>query len=64
MRKLLTVRMVAETLNRHENTIRRWITARAFPNASRIRGGWYIPEADVRQLLKNGQRRAADPQTD
>ncbi len=54
MQKLLTVRMASDLLNRHPNTIARWIQDNMFPNASRIRRGWFIPENDVRRLLKDG----------
>jgi hypothetical protein len=64
MQKLYTIRMASELLNRHPNTIARWIQDRMFPNASRIRGGYFIPERDVRRLLKDGRRRAADLRTD
>jgi predicted DNA-binding transcriptional regulator AlpA len=64
MEKLLTIRMVSETLHRHENTIYRWVEEGIFPHASRIRGGLFIPESDVRRLLKDGRVRAADPQAD
>jgi len=54
MQKLLTIRMASDLLNRHPNTITRWIQDHMFPNASRIRGVWFIPENDVRRLLKDG----------
>lgn len=64
MQKLYTIRMASNLLHRHPNTIARWIQDRLFPNASRIRGGWFIPERDVRRLLKDGRARAGDHQTD
>jgi hypothetical protein len=64
MQKLYTIRMASDLLHRHPNTIARWIQDRTFPNASRIRGGWFIPERDVRRLLKAGRLRRADPPTD
>ncbi len=54
MQKLLTIRMASDLLNRHPNTIARWIQDNMFPNASKIRGGGFIPENDVRRLLKDG----------
>ena len=53
MQKLYTIRMASDLLNRHPNTIARWIQDNMFPNASRIRRGWFIPENDVRRLLKD-----------
>lgn len=60
MEKILTVRMVAAALHRHENTIYRYLQENVFPSASRIRGGYFIPESDVRRLLRNGRAAGAD----
>jgi|CXWL01.1.fsa_nt_gi hypothetical protein len=64
MMKLFTVRMTAALFHKHENTVYRWLLDdRLFPNAFQINGGWFIPENDVRRLLKDGRlnRAAADP---
>ena len=54
MQKLLTIRMASDLLNRHPNTIARWIQENMFTNASKISVGWFLPENDVRRLLKDG----------
>ena len=59
MQKLLTIRMASDLLHKHYNTVTRWITEGAFPHAVKVRGGWFIPENDVRRLLKLGQHRDA-----
>ncbi len=66
MQKLYTIRMASDLLHRHPNTIYPWITVdRLFPNAAHIRGGWFIPERDMRRVLKDGHpSRAADPLSD
>ena len=63
MQKLLTIKMASDLLNKHYNTTARWLSKGAFPNASKVRGGWFIPENDVRRLLKDGRlnRASADP---
>jgi hypothetical protein len=60
MQKLYTIRMVSDLLNKHYNTTARWLRQGAFPNASKIRGGWFIPEGDIRRLLRAGRTHAAD----
>jgi excisionase family DNA binding protein len=68
MQKPYTVRMVADLLQRHENTVYKWVQEGILP-AFRINRGWYIKERDVRRLLKDArpprpthsQGRAVDP---
>jgi predicted DNA-binding transcriptional regulator AlpA len=55
--KLLTVRMVAEALHLHENSVYRYIQEHVFPRATKIRRGWYIPQPDVQRVLRNGRTR-------
>lgn len=60
MQKLLTIKMASALLNRSYNTTALWISEGLFPNAAKIRGGWFIPECDIRRLLHAGRTRAAD----
>ncbi len=60
MQKLYTIRMASDLLHRHYNTTAKWISEGAFLHAAKIRGGWFIPENDIRRLLKAGRARAAD----
>lgn len=60
MQKLLTIKMASAFLHRHYNTTAKWISEGAFPNAAKVRGGLFIPENDIRRLLKAGRARAAD----
>lgn len=64
MQKLLTIKMASDLLNKHYNTTARWLYEGALPNSSKVRGGWFIPEHDVRRLLKGGRAKAADRRTD
>ena len=58
MRQLKTVRDLATLFQKHENTIYKWILEdRLFPNAFKVKDGWYVTEADVRRLIR--QVRAA-----
>ena len=59
MKKLLTIRMAAEVLHRHDNTIYHWIAEGLLP-ASKVRHGVYMIERDECRLLKNGRARLAD----
>ncbi|MEO6111530.1 MAG: helix-turn-helix domain-containing protein, partial [Nitrospiraceae bacterium] len=67
MQKILTIKMVSELLHRHYNTTSRWVSEGLIPHASKIRGGWFIPENDIRRLLRAGRVQAAalraDPPT-
>jgi hypothetical protein len=59
MQKLFTVRMLAELFQKHENTIYLWITIdRLLPNAFQIKGGWYVPESDVKHLMRSRRQPA------
>lgn len=64
MQKLLTIKMASDLLHRHYNTTARWLSEGAFPNASKVRGGWFIPENDIRRLLRAGRTHAADLRMD
>ena len=56
MRKLHTVRDLATLFQKHENTIYKWIIEDLlFPNAFKVKDGWYVPESDVRQLIRSGR---------
>jgi predicted site-specific integrase-resolvase len=59
MQKLLTIKMASALLNRSYNTTARWISEGLFPNASKIKNGWFIPEGDIRRLLRAGRTHAA-----
>lgn len=53
---MYTVKDLARLFRKHENTIYRWIVEdRLFPNAFRVKDGWFVPVADVRQLIKSGR---------
>jgi len=47
--KDLTVQEVAELLQLHQETVRRWLREDKFPNAYQFgrRGGWRIPRASL-----------------
>lgn len=61
MRKFQTVRDLAVMFQKHENTIYKWITAdRLFPNAFKVKAGWYVPQNDVIRLMKS-RRDSATP---
>lgn len=52
--KLLTVKNLCELFQKDEDTIRRWIKdGDVFPNAFKVKDGWYVPCADVKKLMKN-----------
>lgn len=56
MRQLQTVKDLAELFQKHENTIYKWITEdRLFPNAFKVKDGWYVPLSDVEKLMKSGR---------
>ena len=52
MPKLYTVQGLAHLFSRHVNTIRAWIDDGVFPHAFKVKDGWYVPEKDVRMLMK------------
>ena len=55
MRPLQTVRDLATLFQKHENTIYRWIIEdRLFPHAFKVKDGWYVPESDVRRVMRDG----------
>ncbi|MBB6448012.1 helix-turn-helix domain-containing protein [Bacillus benzoevorans] len=53
MRDLLTVREVAERLQKSEETVKRWLRSGKFPNAYKKtdKQGWQIPQQDLQALL-------------
>jgi predicted DNA-binding transcriptional regulator AlpA len=56
VRKLQTVKDLAKLFQKHENTIYRWIVEdHLFPNAFRVKDGWYVPESDVERLMRAGK---------
>lgn len=55
MPKLYTVESLAEHFSKHTKTIRMWIEEGLFPNARKIKGGWYVPESDVTALFTKQQ---------
>jgi hypothetical protein len=65
MRKIQTVKDLAELFGKHKNTVYKWIVEdRLFPNAFKVKDGWYIPENDITRLLRAGRTHAADLRTD
>lgn len=52
MPKLYTVTDLAVLFSRHKQTIREWIADGIFPRAFRVRDGWYVPEGDVKKLIR------------
>jgi predicted site-specific integrase-resolvase len=51
--KLLTVKNLCDLFQRDEDTIRRWIKdGDVFPNAFKVKDGWYVPVSDVKKLMK------------
>lgn len=53
MPKFYTVKAIAEMFSKDEETIRRWINdGETFPNAFKVKDGWYVPSADVKRLMK------------
>lgn len=56
MRQLQTVKDLAELFQKHENTIYKWIVEdHLFPNAFKVKDGWYVPLSDVERLMKAGR---------
>ncbi len=61
MPKLYTVKALAELFDKDEETIRNWIRdGDTFPNAFKVKDGWYVPVGDVRQLMKSRAVDASD----
>ena len=56
MSKLFTVKALAELFDKEEQTIVLWIKdGVTFPNAFKVRGGWYVPLSDIRKLMKQNK---------
>ena len=54
MAKLFTVKALAELFDKDTETIYRWIReGDVFPNAFKVKDGWYVPMKDVRALMKS-----------
>lgn len=52
-KKLFTVKALAALFERDEETIRRWINdGDVFPHAFKVKDGWYVPQTDVKRLMK------------
>lgn len=61
--RLYTVKALMALFDKHENTIYRWIVHdRLFPNAFRVKDGWFVPESDIRKLMKSGRIGNAESQ--
>lgn len=53
MPKLYTVKALAELFDKKEDTIREWIKdGDVFPNAFKIKDGWYVPSSDIKKMMK------------
>ena len=58
MPKLYTVKDLCALFQRDEDTIRRWLKdGDIFPNAFKVKDGWYVPVGDIKKLMrqKDGQ---------
>ena len=65
MPKLYTVKALAELFDKDEETIRRWIReGDVFPNAFKVKDGYYVPVGDVKKLMKPHQDEEAIPGLD
>jgi hypothetical protein len=63
MRQLQTVKDLAELFQKHENTIYKWIVEdHLFPNAFKVKDGWYVPLSDVERLMKAGRVENGGPE--
>jgi len=63
--KLLTVKNLCDLFQRDEDTIRRWIKdGDVFPNAFKVKDGWYVPVSDVKKLMKKNSDDAPAEETD
>ncbi len=62
MSRLYTVKALAERYEKDEETIRRWCNdGDTFPNAFKIKEGWYVPEEDIVRLEKRYADRSEKP---
>lgn len=53
MPKLYTIKDLAELFRRDAETIYRWIKeGDVFPNAFKVKDGWYVPHSDIKKLIK------------
>lgn len=52
MRKLYTVKALAELFEKDEETIRCWIREGIFPSAFKIKDGWYVPASDIKKMMR------------
>lgn len=52
MPKLYTVKALAELFDKDDDTIRVWIREGVFPNAFKIKDGWYVPVSDIKKMMK------------
>ncbi len=50
--KNLTVKMVAEIMSKHPETIYRWLKAGVFKRAFKVQDGYLIPEKEVEKVKK------------
>lgn len=50
--KLFTVKDLATLFQKDEDTIRCWIREGVFPNAFKIKDGWYVPASDIKKMMK------------
>ena len=55
VRKFYTVKVVAEMFGRDPETIYRWIKEGIFPQAFKVKDGWFVPDRDIRRLMKQRQ---------
>ncbi|MBB6448020.1 helix-turn-helix domain-containing protein [Bacillus benzoevorans] len=57
MENLLTVREIAETLQKSEETVKRWLRSGKFPNAYKEndKQGWRIPHQDLQTFLNSNK---------
>lgn len=54
--KLLTVKDLVDLFQKDDDTIRTWLLEGVFPNAFKIKGGWYVPISDIKKMMKkNGE---------
>lgn len=50
--ELVSTTRVSRIFGVTTETIRDWIAAKKFPNATQTSGRWYVPMADVRALAR------------
>jgi hypothetical protein len=47
---------LAKIFHRNAETMYQWLAdGSVFPNAFRVKDGWFVPEKDVKQLMKSRQ---------